>query len=371
MGDTNYFIDIFNLKFAIKFAKMFLFVMIASLVYLVYAEWMRLQDTQMTMAMYTRIAGNYALTSSQDVDSLTSTDRSGYTMYEKGEYEAFLSALKKAVDDFGDPNLVYSYEVLKRSYDLADPSNLDGTLRYTPMSFNIPYLSYSMLTQCYNEAMQVMVANYNCHGSPSVLLCNGKLENLSNAVQPSCDIKTADSDYTYGKLNFSVLPLSGDLVRAIYGDEGFFNSKVAEVLGKLDDSLYEDPRVSHDSTGYTMSGNRVLAYDISFSTPYYYITGSRLLAFGQVTDTGAVRTANNGTPNTVIDTINSYPGLYCFSRGDNGKQQTDEKVYDIHDTTKNFYTSIQPRSGQLCFFVNKSDATSAYGTAHFLYTYLS
>lgn len=391
MNEPKYFLDFFNLKFAIQFAKMFLFIILASLVYLVYAEWVRMQDTQMAMAMFTRIAANYALTSSQDVDELTQANENEFRrnaiMYNESEYSDFLNKLNSASNDTGDRNLTYACSVLNRAYSLADASNLDNTLRYTPMSFNVPYLSYDMLIECYRDAMETMVANYNCHGSPSILLCNGNnnLKDSHGNTHALCDITTFTSYdeyghsqpfYSYGShgLGFNVQPMTPVLIRSIYGNEDFYNETVTKVLGSLDPTLYDDPRIIYDSFGNaTNENNYVLVYNLEFNTPYYYITASRLLTFGHVTDTGETVTASNGTSNAVVNTLNGYNGLYCYSRGDNGQPATDNLIYNTSPGHQ-FYTFAQPRSGQLCFFVEKSSSYGNRGastSAQFSYTYIS
>ena len=386
MDEPKYLIDIFNLKFAMNFAKMFLFTIVLSIAYLVFAEYTRIQDTCMAMAMFTRIAGNYALTSSQDVDSLTngSSARDISDMYNSTEYSNYLNALNEAASvaenpvNGSDKSLRYAHNILTQS--LSVPGNSEGT----PMSFNLPYLSYNMVNECFNEAMQVMTSGYLCKGTPSILMCNGVLESPdgsptynafsfrdNSALISTNDLNNEHADkgvFSYDdgnpdhRMSFRLMKMTPSMQMAIYGSATYLEDNVYKILSELDTHLYEDPRVT--AMNAANGGNYVLVYNIRFTCPYYYITQARLLAFGSNNQ------GNNGTSNSVVDFINSNNGTYCYKRGENG---TDKYVFDINNpgyhADRRFYKATQPRDGQLCFWLKNSD--DRYGTADFSYTYLS
>lgn len=283
------------MKNFVTITKLLLSYMIITIAVLFVFEYSRMRETQSTMIMFSRIAGNYALSASQDVGRLTNVNRIGRVscMYDKDEYAEYLSSLGQSATDTGDSSLQFAYELLLMDYNRAVSSafgsnNLDAYLKYTPMSFNLPYMSKRMLEDCYSEAMLQMVSNYKCNGKPSIFVPTSSSHgfNMSNA---SARVVTIESSGYYGggnTLAFDCVPMTKELMRSIYGSEDYYDSKIKNVFSQLDPTMYNDPRFVAFLSGLTSedfdsNSVHIPIYRITFNTPYFYITGSSILSFGR------------------------------------------------------------------------------------------
>ena len=285
------------MKHFVRIAKMLVGTMLILLASIAIIEYSRLRETQKTMTMFTRIAGNYALTASQGTDELVGSNRRA-VMYDKNEYGEYLNRLNDACNVMADDNTTKSlriaYKVLKWDYDRAiseNPDNLDSELHYTPLSFNLPYLSYDMTVECYNDAMRTMVREYSSKGRPSIVIAGeGGMSLTDNAgtVLPTGSISSTGA-YAYGGLSFNVVKLDSTLIRSIYGNEDYYNNKIIDVFNELETDLFNDYR-------YTVEGGgdmnpMIPQYEVSFNTPWYYATESLLLRFGRDASFGGTDSA--------------------------------------------------------------------------------
>ena len=165
-------------KYVTSIAKILLAYMIISLAVIFVFEMSRMRETQETMMMFSRIAGNYALTASQDAGVITASDYvrdyGASKMYSRNEYGIYLEKLKQSADSTGDSSLLFVYNVLYEDYVRACNATygeyLDNYLKYTPISFNYPYISKSIIERYYSEALIKMVSNYKCKGRPSAFV---------------------------------------------------------------------------------------------------------------------------------------------------------------------------------------------------------
>lgn len=282
-----------KMKHAVTIAKLFLSYMVISIAVVFAFEISRIRDTQQAMIMFSRIAGNYALTASQDAGYITGTNRDSI-MYDRYEYGEYISMLNSAVASTSDATLSFATAVLESDYNRAcseSPNDsLDAYLRYTPISFNLPYMSQHMLEECYSEAMVQMVVNYKSKGRPSVFVpaSNNYGYNMSYAGGSRIvDIDDGDSNDSYVK--FDVVELNDALITSIYGNKDYYSNSVLEVFKNLDFDMYDDPRIQAyidaKQSGMVMdiedTKTYIPQYNITFTTPYFYITGSSLLQFGR------------------------------------------------------------------------------------------
>lgn len=340
------------MKHFVRIAKLLVGTMLILLVSIAIIEYSRLRETQKTMSMFTRIAGNYALTASQGADELIGSNRRA-VMYDKNEYGEYLNRLNDAcnalVDDNTTKSLRIAYKVLKWDYDRAmseNPDNLDSALHYTPLSFNLPYLSYDMTVECYNDAMRTMVREYSCKGRPSIVIAGEggmSLTDNTGTVLPTGSI-TANGAYNYGGLSFNVVKLDSALIRSIYGNEDYYNNKIVNVFNELETDLFNDYRYTVEGGGGDMNP-MIPQYEVSFNTPWYYATESLLLQFGRNASFG-------GTDSAFVSYVNSSNGSACYNHNDDGmKWLFGDKNRRIAD-------------GQLLFYAETA-------SANFSYTFLS
>lgn len=386
MEETNTYTEIYNLKFALTFAKMILFIIIAFLASIVLIEYSRIKDTRMAMSMFTRIAGDYALTASQEVDNLTNNNSfAPANMYNKYEYGEYLNQLGLVVtSNPNDTSLKYAYDILKQDYDRAvsmtlTSDYLDDNLKYTPMSFNLPYISYSVLKSKYKEAMDMMISNYMPNGSPAIFLMdNEKLDVLrdnSGNTHAMCELSFPAVDtYSYNGLSFRAQELDSKTVKAIYGDESYFSSTVLDVLKSLDTEYYKDPRVTYetdasgnefvDLSATNSSNTHVLIYDISFTSPYYYVTASRILAFGN-------KNFIFSTGDSFVDTVNSSNGIHCLSDEAVSHYYDNSFKYKIAGQSIDINNTTHKNQLMFCVSYDAGSLIKDIATATFSYTYLS
>lgn len=288
-------------------------------------EYSRIRETEKTMIMFSRIAGNYALTASQDAGELTGDNRvtgagSRIRMYDRVEYDAYLTQLSTAsaaAEAAGDPTLKFAYEILRADYNKAvavsgGSTHLDEYLQYTPIAFNLPYISTRMLEECYEDAMLQMVRNYKCKGAPSAFVANDN--HIGSFRMSTGDFNIVDVDdhtpaYDAGNsiVGFNLVELTPELVRSIYGNENYYADTFEAIFRELDLEKYEELRlVNFDVTSGTTT--YIPQYTITFTSPYYYITSAPIFNFasgGQLSDAvgfNGIDTQINAAEDTAIYT---------------------------------------------------------------------
>ena len=273
-----------------NFVKILRMIVISFLIFFVsmfVIEFSRMRESQKTMIMLSRIAGNYALTASQDAGELTRGGRTA-RMYDRDEYGYYLEQLGRAATDAknaGDATLSFAYEILKADYDSVAASGsryLDAELNYTPIAFNLPYISQSMLEECYNEAMLQMVRNYKCRGIPSLFVANdttGRFRiDSGNLGIVTIDDHSPPYDNGNYMVGFELVELTGDLIRRIYGDENYYKKTFEDIFSSLDPAMYEELRLAYSNAGPDTT-TFIPQYRITFSTPWYYVSSTPILCF--------------------------------------------------------------------------------------------
>lgn len=370
------------MKHFVNIAKLFTSYIIVTLAVVLIFEASRLRDTRSAMTMFSRIAGNYALTASQDVGRLTNNERIGRVscMYNRDEYKEYIDALGQASIECnggaGDASLQFIHELLLMDYNRAcseavGSTNLDPYLKYTPLAFNLPYISKNMLIDCYSEAMIQMVANYKCNGKPSVFVPASSSNYFNMSSDTPCVVSIEDAGSTgyanetgiYGGGNtvaFRCVPISDELLTSIYGSTGYYNDNIKNAFSSIDPYLYDDPRFtafieSKNVSDFENSTFYIPMYNIQFTTPYYYITGSSILSFGR-------QKLFFGTGNAVANAIESSDDLNVYRR---------ERLYrNLRDAGYNvsnpYYGEEMINEGQLMMHMSGMNATS-----NFEYTFLS
>lgn len=274
-----------------NFVKILRMIVISFLIFFVsmfVIEYSRMRESQKTMIMLSRIAGNYALTASQDAGELT---RGGRTagMYARDEYGYYLEQLRiasEAAKAQGDSTLNFAYLILQSDYDRAvtetGDNYLDEKLNYTPIAFNLPYISQSMLEECYDDAMIQMVRNYKCKGIPSLFVANDSSGRFRIDSGDLSVVTVDDNSPVYDNgdriVGFKLVPLDKNLIRSIYGDEDYYKDTFSQIFSSLDPAMYEELRLAFfniDSDKATY----IPQYTITFSTPWYYVSSTPILCF--------------------------------------------------------------------------------------------
>jgi hypothetical protein len=320
-------------------------------------EYARIKNTRQTMDMFTRIAGNYALTASQGSDDLVDKNLHA-TMYDKTEYRNYLNMLNQACVDataagYNCKSLEIAYKVLDWDYNRAISAmeygyenDMDQYLEFTPLSFNLPYLSSEMTQAAYEYAMTEMVKHYSCKGRPSVFIDNGSVRfNTSDGSMTICQLDDNSAVYNYGDIGFNIVALDDRLIRSIYGNADYYNDKITQVFQKLDASLFEDYRYGNGS--YSSDGSIIVIpqYNVTFTTPYYYITDSLLLAFGRNASFG-------GTDSSFVSSINGAKDVYCYNNSDSAFSA--------------LYDNDRVRDGQLMMYMSGGTISTASFTYEFV-----
>lgn len=351
-----------------KVLRTILIVFMLSVATALVVEYSRIRETEKTMVMLARIAGNYALTASQDAGELTGSNRTNaygnrVRMYNRSEYGSYLDQLdlaSAAAESAGDSTLRFAYEILKADYDRAvaasgGASALDEYLQYTPIAFNLPYISTDMLNDCYEDAMLQMVRNYKCKGTPSVFVADDTLTGSFRTSSGELRIVEIDDhspvyDAGAGTIGFNLIELTPELIRSIYGDENYYLDTFEAIFRELDRDLYEELRLANfDMT--SGSTTYIPQYNITFTTPYYYITSSFLFNFG-----GDGQLANLVGFNGIANQINAAndSAIYTQARVDALSQDADR-----------YYKDAYIADGQLMLHLNNFVAQST-----FQYTFL-
>lgn len=343
-----------------NFVKILRMIVISFLIFFVsmfVIEFSRMRESQKTMIMLSRIAGNYALTASQDAGELTGNNRTS-GMYARDEYGYYLEQLGKASEDaeaLGDSTLNFAYLILKADYDRAVGSGsyyLDAELNYTPIAFNLPYISQSMLEECYDEAMIQMVRNYKCRGIPSLFVANDTTGQFRINSGDLSVVTVNDQSPAYDNGNnmvgFSLVALDGNLIRSIYGNENYYNDTFSAIFQNLDTDMYEELRLAYFNVG---SGNTtyIPQYNITFSTPWYYVSSTPVLCFRDSPLLTLVGLGN--AENRIQSTTNT--GIYTSTR---------LSGYSSGDP---YYEDAFINEGQLMFHLNNFVVTT-----DFQYTFL-
>lgn len=323
-------------------------------------EYTRLREAQKTMTMFTRIAGNYALTASQDAGSITGgniktavgTKVPMYTKTEYGNYLVELGSAASIAEANGDTSLKLMTDLLQADYVRAcasSPDNsLDDELNITPITFNMPYLAEAVLEAAYEEAMLKMVQNYKCKGTPGVFVNDtsmGKYRTDSGSL--NCVEITATGTYNTGGISFDLRQLDDNLIRSIYGNADYYEDTMLNVFKEVAPELYSELRFAFvqsqgaGATAYTY----IPTYNVTFETPWYYITSTPLLCFEDSPMLDAVGLDNLSSR---IDSANNIATVNQIELAG----YYDEDLMGLRD-------------GQLMMYIDSGDAS-----ATFQYTFL-
>ena len=293
------------------------FIMLLVSVFVV--EIYRIKDATNTMYTYMKLANNYALTASQDISNLNDLESSdvkttaGGTvidMYEVTEYKNFLIALENAAYAHGGNEFLTSvHGVLKADYDRAveeyksskgsppaGSAYIDSYLQYTPLSFNIPYISYNAYVKLYSDSLGEMVGDYTTLGKPAIFI--GKEDEpaltsdevglvsykpnmlFTNVEGDSYNKVTTDNVYGYADSHnhttyFKVSNMTTADIKRIYGNENSYQ-EACNLLAEITKSAkYHDIRFSSNLN----SDMKLIYYDVNVKTDWYYITHSNVLRF--------------------------------------------------------------------------------------------
>lgn len=249
-------------------------------------EMYRLQESALVLQTNAVIASNYALTASQDVSRLTNDNRKT-EMYNSIEYKSYLDSMKDVILATDDMYLKIVHAILEEDYKKVKEANgdLDRDLRYTPLSFNLPYVSSGMLTECYTTAMKVMCEGTTVGGTSVVYLDPNNLIS-SNTSIANISYATDVGDGAVGKysggsgspdISYKYTRMTPEIVRSIYGSEDYFMNVMQGVLRETDESKYQDLR--QYLAGSSIEDYYVPQYTITFKTDWAYITGSPVLNF--------------------------------------------------------------------------------------------
>jgi hypothetical protein len=267
----------------------------------------RLKEATNEMNTYMRIANNYALTATQDISNLSNTSTfanssnvkttasgEAIDMYEVAEYGSYLDALGDA--SVGNSFLTAVHVILVDDYNNAlskkadanggsPPSNssyIDNYLTYTPLSFNLPYISYKAYKSLYLDALGQMVSNSDILGKPAIFLGGSDPEGyLSSNGQSysNCSLNTGSGGYTYedsshNKITFYTSALTDADIRRIYGNESGYYEAKSIIANITNDAKYKDIRFMSSSDDIVLP-----YYNVNVKTNWYYITYSTLLRF--------------------------------------------------------------------------------------------
>lgn len=331
-------------------------------------EYSRIRETEKTMIMLSRIAGNYALTASQDAGELTGDSRvnklgNQVEMYKRTEYGMYLGQLNmasSAAESAGDPTLRFAYEILKADFDRAvtvsgGATYLDEYLQYTPIAFNLPYISAEMLEECYEDAMLQMVRDYKCKGTPSAFVAEDTSLGSFRTSHGTFDIveindHTPAYDAGTNIIGFNLVELTPELIRSIYGNEDYYSDTFEAIFRELDTDMYEELRlINFDAV--SGSTTYIPQYNITFTTPYYYITSSFLLNFG-----GDGQLSDAVGFNGIASRLNAATDVAIY---------TQARVDNLSQDGNRYYDDAYVADGQLMFHLDNFMAQST-----FQYTFL-
>ena len=342
-----------KLKNFTKIVKWLAIYMIMLVVSVFVIELYRMRVAQKDIYNFMRIANNYALTATQDVSDLYD-DASGHKvnikssiglnvdgMYEKTEYDNYISALERAASQYeGEDSkgfLTMTSKILRADYvkalDKSEKDNgtvrgnsmLDEYLTYTPLSFNIPYVSYNVYKDCYEHSMAKMIEGYNIFGKPAIWIGEDGSPGLRNSGSNGstwsyspCRLDTptdteAHGYFTYENYNgnsvtFQITDMTSDNMWMIYGNEEYdrFVGSLMEIMTKSN-SKYEDARffTEGDNQNFYMP-----CYDIKVDTEWYYISFSSVLRIRGLDD---MHFMSLNMEDAIFDNI---PGVSVMGRGE-------------------------------------------------------
>ncbi len=345
------------MKHFTRILKLIIITTVIAIVAMGFIEYARIRESQKTMIMFSRIAGNYALTASQDVGELTGDNRHN-GMYDRYEYGVYLSQLDTAAsyaETLGDGTLKFASIVLQTDYNnaigLTDSQYLDEYLQYTPIAFNLPYISQNMLEECYEDAMLQMVRNYKCNGIPSLFVGNdGGNFRISEGDLSVVDISDNSPVYDNGSdmVGFSLVALDDNLIRSIYGNPDYYRDTFEEIFKNIDRGVYDELRLlnylNNSATTY------VPQYNITFSTPWYYVTTVPILCF---------------RPSKMLNTVGLTGASGRISGATNTNVYNRDELRNYTPNGDNYYKDAAVAEGQLMLHLDNFVATT-----DFQYTFL-
>lgn len=352
-----------KLKSFTKVFKWLLIYMLCLVASVFIAEYSRLKLAQKDIYNFMRIANNYALTATQDASALYDDKKGEFNnvfsdiapyshysingMYQYEEYKNFIEALEKAaIENEGADStgfLGMTSKILRTDFERAvrkmeaegnsprASSTMDAYLTYTPLSFNIPYISYKVYVANYTLSLGKMLEGYNVFGKPAIWIGNEGSPGLqtTNGVYSPCRLICDSGSYSYSDaeghtLTFSITPLNEANAMMIYGNNTYdeFLNKIKEVMNKSG-GKYEDARIFSEGTSHVLY---MPYYDVTVDTEWYYVSfSSSLRARAESTTNPFLSLA---LPTDFFDGRNGVSTMGSVRNGDVMKHTTGNEMYN-------------------------------------------